>query len=388
MALAITGHVIRRWLTARHEKGSARPTKRLRGTGKKYAVRHCPTGSCRFSATLPATVMPGRMFLKAPLPGMRPRAKYLLVIFLAVGSTNFRAANAAGDAICAPVAAIDGPRNVVAPIEAILSRHGIRVSNDQLNCRAGSRRVRAAITPHQDKTGFTLTTMDDSGRTSMRVFVQPATAASLIESWALDEDALLLAPPIAEERPPSLSAVSPSTVADDQRRARLHLYGAMETSMGADRSWWMGVAMGACVRSGPLCTGLRGRSTRDTDVTGASSGDSVMRTNTEILFALSWLFQTGGLLLAPTAAVGAGWLRTTTEGGLPQDAIVIKDRGLRVELSVLGRWPISRHLALGAELGGTWSPGARTTDTIEQRAVLIGEPGKQARLSLFCSVTP
>jgi hypothetical protein len=319
---------------------------------------------------------------------MRRRAKHFLVIFLAAGSPNFKAANAAGDAICAPVAAIDGPRSVVAPIEAILTSHGIRVSDDQLNCRAGSRKVRAAIAAHQDRTGFTLTTMDDSGRTSTRVFVQAATAASLIESWTLDEEAPLLAPPMAEARPQVLTAAPPPTVADDQRRARVHLYGGMETSMGADRSWWMGVAMGACVRSGPLCTGLRGRSTRDLDLTGASSSDSVMRTNTEILLASSWLFQTGGMLVAPTAAVGAGWLRTTTEGGLPQDAIVIEHGGLRVELSVLGRWPISRHLALGAELGGTWSPGARTTDTIEQRALLIGEPGKQARLSLFCSVTP
>ncbi|HXI60209.1 MAG TPA: hypothetical protein VNO55_29295, partial [Polyangia bacterium] len=192
--------------------------------------------------------------------------------------------------------------------------------------------------------------MDDSGRTSTRVFVQSATAASLIESWALDEDALLLAPPMAEPGRQALATAPPSTLADDQRWARVHLYGGVETSLGADRSWWMGVAMGACVRSGPLCTGLRGRSTRDTDVAGASSSDSVMRTNTEILLASSWLFRAGAFLVEPTAAVGAGWLRTTTEGGLRQDALVIDDRGLRVELSARGRWPMSRHLALGAEL--------------------------------------
>jgi hypothetical protein len=319
---------------------------------------------------------------------MRRCARYFLLVFLAVGGTNFKAANAAGDRECAPVAAIDGPQSVVAPIEAILSRHGIRISDDQLNCRAGVRKVRAAIAAHPDKTGFTLTTMDDSGRTSTRVFVQSATAASLIESWALDEDALLMAPPIAAERRPPATAAPPPSIADDQRRARVQLYGGVETSLGADRSWWMGVAMGACLRSGPLCTGLRGRSTRDMDVSGASSSDSVMRANTEILLASSWLFQSGAFLVEPTAAIGAGWLRTTTEGGLRQDAVVIEDRGLRVELSARGRWPISRHLALGAELGGTWSPGARTTDSIEQHALVIGEPGKQARLGLFCWVTP
>ena len=113
-----------------------------------------------------------------------------------------------------------------------------------------------------------------------------------------------------------------------------------------------------------------------------------MRNNTDVLVSSSWLLRAGQAIITPTAAVGAGWLRTTTEGGLRQDAIVRRDRGARVELSIVARRPVSMHVALGAELAATWSPFARTEATVEQGASLIGEPDRYLHLGLFCLVTP
>ncbi|HVR63581.1 MAG TPA: hypothetical protein VMU50_16890 [Polyangia bacterium] len=296
------------------------------------------------------------------------------------------ARSATSKPICAPGARVDGPSDIVGPVRAIVAAHGVRVVIDA-DCRPHA--VRALIERNRDGRGFTLTTVDESGRGSTRAFEDPATAASLIESWALDESAELLAPARA---PPEADTAADTplarTLLDEQAGARLHLQVGPETSLASDGSWWYGAAVGACARVGPLCTGAVLRSTRDADVSGASRTDSVERTNIDVLLTASWLLRARAVILAPTLAVGAGWLRTRTEGGLLQDAIVWMNRNLRTELSLQARWPVSARVALAAEIGGTWSPWAHSDEHVEDRAVLPGEPAARLRLAIFCAVTP
>ena len=293
--------------------------------------------------------------------------------------------------ICAPAAMVNGPPEIVDPVRAIVAAHGVRVVIDAA-CRSSA--VRAQIARHRDRGGFTLTTVDGAGRASTRAFVDAETAASLIESWALDEDGPLLAPPSpiapVPATPVDSSPATPiaRTMVNQHADARLHFLAGAETSLASDGSWWYGANLAACVRVGALCLGAGVRSIRDTDLGGATGTDSVERTNIDGLVTASWLMRAGAVILAPTVAVGAGWLRTRTEGGLPENAIVRNDRNLRTELSLLARWPISPRVALAAELGASWSPWARSNEQLEQRALLPGEPAGRLRLGLLCAVTP
>ncbi|HEY2901769.1 MAG TPA: hypothetical protein VGL59_14395 [Polyangia bacterium] len=249
-----------------------------------------------------------------------------------------------------------------------------------------TRTIRARIEAHRDQTGFTLTIVDESGRTSARVFADAQTAASLIESWTLDEDAMLLAPASAANT--ARPQTAPPSLASIQSAARVHLHVGPETSLAADRSVWLGVTLGACVRAGAICAGARLRSTRDADLSGASQPDTVLRENTDLLATAAWIHRIGDRLVVPAVGVGIGWLRTRTEGGLLRDALVLNRSGLRLEGAVQGRWPLGPHTALAAELGGAWSPLARSQATDDQGAILIGEPAGHIRLGLFCVVTP
>ncbi|HEX3698388.1 MAG TPA: hypothetical protein VH374_23650 [Polyangia bacterium] len=231
-----------------------------------------------------------------------------------------------------------------------------------------------------------MTTVDESGRTSTRVFAEARTAASLIESWTLDEDPMLLVP--APDAQTARAGALPLSLPGLQSAARVHLHGGPETSLAADRSVWLGVTLGACVRAGAICAGARLRSMRDADLTGASQPDTVLREDVDLLATAAWLHDAGGFLIVPAVGVGAGWFRTRTEGGLLRDASVLNDHGLRLEVSLQGRWPLGPHTALAAELGGAWSPFARSQATDDQGAILIGEPAGHVRLGLFCVVTP
>jgi len=282
---------------------------------------------------------------------------------------------------CEPVAVLDGPPSIVEAIATLLTQHGVRVTPEP---RCPGRTITARIEAHHDRTGFTLTTVDESGRTSARVFADARTAASLIESWALDDGDTLLAPP-----PSAALAADPLTpFADLQFAARVHVYGGPEASLGSDRSLWLGVALGACVRLGALCAGVRLRSARDADLTGASMPDTVFREDVDVLATVAGMMRASAFIITPTVAAGGGWLHTQTDGGPIRDALVINDRDLRLELDLQGRWPVSPRVALAAEVGVGWSPFARAHDTVDQGAVILGEPAEQVRLALSCVVTP
>jgi hypothetical protein len=307
------------------------------------------------------------------------RRKLSAGLFLLVGVTFLTDAVAglteALEHPCKPVASIEGPGPMVAQIRAILEQHDVRAEIDP-GCPG--RLILVRIEALRDGAGYTVSTADDEGRSSARVFVDAATAASLIESWVTDESAALLATvPV----PPAASATRPPPP------PRFHLLGGLETSLARDRSWWVGVAIGACARTGPLCSGARVRSTRDLDLLGASKNDVYLRNGFEALLFTSWPINLQGLSLIPQLGLGAGWLRTTTEGGLLIDAASIDDRGPRLEVGLLSRWPADSPIALAAEASASWSPRANTADRRIGNMLLIGEPGAYLRLTMFCLVT-
>src|SRR5260221_2597261 len=107
------------------------------------------------------------------------RAGLLASCLVARSST----ATAAGTA-CPPVAIVEGAAEIVTPVAAVLRRRGLRSTPS--GC---GRVVRASLVTRPNLKAYSLHIEDGYGRVSDREIADASTAASLIESWAIDEDA-------------------------------------------------------------------------------------------------------------------------------------------------------------------------------------------------------
>jgi hypothetical protein len=91
---------------------------------------------------------------------------------------------------CPPTAVVEGRPALARSVSGLLRRHGIR--SESSTCAGPF--VRAFVSDLASRNGYLLRVEDRFGRANDREVPDIETAASLIESWVLDEDADLVAP--------------------------------------------------------------------------------------------------------------------------------------------------------------------------------------------------
>jgi len=269
---------------------------------------------------------------------------------------SFPATARAASAACPPVAIVEGAAEIVTPVAAVLRRRGLR--SEPSGC---GRVVRASLVTRPDQTAYALHIEDGYGRVSDREIADASTAASLIESWAIDEDADVLAPrgaPVTIESAP-VAPLPPPTAAP----AAFRVMTLGEISTASDGSVWYGGALAACGRVGSICLGGRARIARDGGGGGGGLPVTFARARMDAGAAAVLPLSLGAFTFTPTIAVGIAWLRSTmnaNESQIPIQQIqmgqmVVDDLALGLEAGVGAAWAVSAHWSLVGELGGLYA---------------------------------
>jgi hypothetical protein len=210
------------------------------------------------------------------------------------------------------------------------------------------------------KPGLSLHIRDAYGRVSERQVPDDRTAASMIESWVLDEDADLIAPPMAPA--PRSSPAAISTAAPPPRlpvpELMWRLAGALEVSMTGDGAAWYGGQVTGCHVWGPTCVGARARVARDSGLGAPSNGSDISRTALDLALVAALPTWTGAVNITPIIGIGAGLTRTMDPSPLVGDTVVREDLGLRAEVAVQASVPIGPRLSLVGSVGAGWGHSA------------------------------
>jgi hypothetical protein len=258
-------------------------------------------------------------------------------------------------AACPPVAIVEGAAEIVAPIAAVLRSRGVR--SEPSGC---GRVVRASLATSPGDKSYSLHIEDGYGRVSDREIADARTAASLIESWAIDEDADVLAPraaPIAIERAPATPVVPPTAAS-----TAFHVAALGEVSTASDGSVWYGGGAGACGRVGSICLGGRARIARDAGNGSGVVAGSLSRTRIDGAVTASLPLSRGAFTFAPALGVGLYWTRSAINQlaieevpvQIPVD-MAADDLAVGVEASAAAAYAVSAHWSLVAALGGVFA---------------------------------
>ena len=243
---------------------------------------------------------------------------------------------------CPPTAVTDGDPALVASLATRLSAIGIATSP-----APGCPAVR--VTVQQRGPQLHLHLADAFQRQSERDVVDVATAVAIVESWTtqvVEEGALPAeptAPSVASEPPPPRSAY---------RGASL----AATSALGTDGTTWVGAALGACTRAGPLCVGGSLRGELDTTATGTSS---TVSQDSYTLAAYATADLPRGLsetwVVSPGAGAGYGFEHVVTHHhdamNNPLD-VPFSDHELRLAAHVAVLHAIAAHWSAFADLWG------------------------------------
>jgi hypothetical protein len=265
----------------------------------------------------------------------------------------------AAEPACAPVAIVEGPSAIADPTTAILRQHG--VETDPKPC--GGRVVWASLTASADTKGYSLRIQDGYGRANQRVASNPETAASLIESWVLAEDAELLVPrslvgPEATTAVASAPVEQVSIQPDPQAVPRWRLLGAGELSVNNDNSSWYGGSVTGCHRVGAACLGGRLRVARGDEWERRFRGDrgddddmqrGLDRSSLEALAVAVFPIALGRMTFLPLAAIGGNWTNTAAiraPNPTSRDDLVLRaEAALAVNVALVSRWSLVVEMA-------------------------------------------
>lgn len=254
---------------------------------------------------------------------------------------------------------------------AILRRHGVESTPNT----CGGRMVRASLTAGADARSYALRIEDGFGRINERLAGDAETAASLIESWVLDEDADLLAPRLVSTLVPAAAAAPSSTAAEVQASApaaappvlaplRWRLFGVGEASVGTEPATWLGGSATGCHHAGPVCLGARARMGRAREGQLDPLFDAALeQTAVDALAIAAVPLTRGRLTLLPLIGLGVGWTRST----ISRAPLTMwwDDWGPRAEAALVVDVKVGAGWSLIAELGAA-AGQTRTREQWEQ----------------------
>ena len=229
-------------------------------------------------------------------------------------------------------------------------------------------------------------TSDGPGGAIERTVDDPATAATVIESWVrtdlamplLAAHAVAIADPMRS--PPELPADGVTDTAP-ATTGGLHpqLSVAFETSFATDRTTWLGPSIGACVMIGPVCAAAHLHFA--TVVAGPGPWGRDDRIDTELLLGGDIPLHVGRVLVVPGFGGGIGMMGTHFE--MSEMRMYSRTGGLRSDVHVGLEIPIVGKLALALTLGANITQGTHvetnTTLVFPDEPWLIGRFGAGLR---------
>lgn len=259
---------------------------------------------------------------------------------------------ARADADCPPVAVTEGEAALADSIATRLASAGIATSVVE-----GCPVVRVVVAARGERVHLTIT--DGFDRSTEREVSDVRTAATVVESWTLQEidparasAAVPVSSPLAAERAAEPLPVVPPAVPVAAIGA------AAELSIGSDGSSWYGVVADGCARSGRVCIGGRARLAADggSSVSELPTQASVL--DVSALASLDLPLAIGRLVVRPGVGVGGAWSRTSEQhhDGHGPFTLVRSTASLRAELHVSAALAVGRWLAVTGELSGEGSP--------------------------------
>jgi len=276
---------------------------------------------------------------------------------------------------CPPAAALTGDADAVRAVRDQLDARGI--ADETPRCPV----VRARI----DRRGGLLVVGIErpaggapAGSAIERSVGEPATAATVIESWVRSD----LAAPLLEVRAVPAREVDPAAPGGSPTAARgIQLFAAVETSVASDRTVWQGVQLGACIMLGPICGAARLHGGK---VVGRPAGwDRFARKGGELYVGVDVPIAFGRIRLTPGFAAGYGMMLTHYVGDSDETGVEIS--GPRAEAHVALAIPLTSHIALDlsttAEL--TQATGMETHGSAPDAAIAFpDEPRALFRLAV------
>jgi hypothetical protein len=255
---------------------------------------------------------------------------------------------------CPPVAIVEGAAEIVTPVAAVLRRRGLR--SEPSGC---GRVVRASLVARPGANAYGLHIEDGYGRVSDRDIADASTAASLIESWAIDEDADVLAPRTRPGRDrtragrPARSGLGRvrGLPRDDpwrsrHRHRRLRL---VRRRPGGVRARWIDVP------------GRPRRIARDGGGDGGGGLTGYLtRTRIDAGAAAALPLSRGAFTLAPAIGVGLYWTRSTANQiplEIPVEILadVVDDFALGVDAGIGAAYGVGAHWSIVSELGALFA---------------------------------
>jgi hypothetical protein len=271
-----------------------------------------------------------------------------------LASCLFASEPATAGAACPPVAIVEGAAEIVTPVAAVLRRRGLR--SEPSGC---GRVVRASLVAKPGLDAYGLHIEDGYGRVSDREIADASTAASLIESWAIDEDADVLAPRAAPTAIARAAVAPPVPAGGAPATLRVTTHGELATA--TDGSVWYGGVLAACGRVGLMCLGGRARIARDGggDGGGGLTG-TLTRTRIDAGVAVALPLSRGAFTLAPAIGVGLYWTRSTASEIPPEIPVeivanVVDDFALGVDAGVGVAYAVAEHWSIVTELGALFA---------------------------------
>jgi hypothetical protein len=228
----------------------------------------------------------------------------------------------AGEALaCPPAVRLVGDPALVAEIARVLAARGIATD-------AACAVVEARVEARDGSIAISI----DSMQAIERAVREVETAATVIESFARDDAAPLLA-----ARAVPAPAKVPAAVAPPSSPHRgLHLFVGLESALGNDQSRWLGFHAGGCWMLGPACLAVRVRESNRTD----EQAMEPWRESWEMIVGIDVPLAIGRWSVEPGIGFGPSGMRTRG----------ITDReytnGIRGEAHVTVSIPVARLFAV------------------------------------------
>ncbi len=257
----------------------------------------------------------------------------------------------------------------------ILTQHG--VGGVPSSC--GARVIHASLTKKAFTQAYALHIVDGYGRTSDREVANLKDAASLIESWATEEDAAALLPQPEVVPLVILETTPPRPPPFDER---WRLLAAGEILRASDGSTWYGGTATACARIGVACLGARARLTHDVGRTFFFA--DLNRTSADLSGVAAAAFSRGRLAVSPMIGAGVRWTRShVTATPLATATPLVfsaDDFGFHAEAAVVLNVALTLRWSLLAEIGG--SAGILFGTRASDRTTPLPLPGGSAPITV------
>ncbi len=176
--------------------------------------------------------------------------------------------------------------------------------------------------------GLEVTVHGADGRDARRRVSTAEMAAVWIDSWVRDDAVapLLAVPepappttvaamPAEQSRAPGAAPLSPPSDAVPRQQAPavhhwLSVGAGLDFLSGDDGSSTRSVRADACIAAGPLCVGIDGRYADHSWLAPEDNMTQIRRRGADLMATARWPVSVGRAVLAPSASVGLGWMRT------------------------------------------------------------------------------